>query len=120
MEIKGTITFTVSRHENGGLQLSYDQNLENDIGALAICQGVLVEMENHFLKMKKAATEKIKGAPKLKDVNSQIEKIKNGQRAISFATGYSVSMYETWQKIKEERLAAEQEKKPENEENKGE
>ena len=120
MEIKGTINFSINKDDQDGIRLNYEQNLENDLGALAICQGVLVEMENHFLKLKKAASEKIKGAPKLKDVNSHLEKIKKGRSAINFATGYSMSMYETWQKIKEERIASEQKSEKKDEENKAE
>lgn len=109
MEIKGQINFSVKKHENGAMELSYDQNLENDIGALAVSQAVLVEMEKHFKRMKQFATEKQKGAPKLKTVNGHLEKVTKAMMGIQFLTGYNLSAYEHWQKEKEAAAKAKEE-----------
>jgi hypothetical protein len=110
MEIKGTINFSLTREADGQMKLSYDQNLENDIGALAVAQSVMAEMENHFKRMKSASKQKLTGAPALKDANENLARVSKGLSAMQHLTGYNIHAYEQWTAEKAKTKKSQEEK----------
>lgn len=113
MEIKGNVDFTITVNEKKQIHLSYQQNIENDLGALAISASLLELMEAHFRRMKEQYSGNKKFTKALKHTNDMLERTIKGKLAMDALVSYNVSMYEDWvnhkEKLKAEKEAAQAE-----------
>lgn len=105
-EIKGTIDYTISKNESGNWELSYNQNLENDLASIALCQSVVTAIKEDFVKRKSDSAGKVKKA-----YSDMIGKLSTTQMGLNKSFTFMISNYEAWQKHKAA-LAAHKEANP--------
>jgi hypothetical protein len=96
MEIKGTINYTLSKKEDGSWGLSYDQNIENDLAAVATSYHVAESIKQHFKSSKEKSQGKVLGqfAKAENRVAKQCLELKS---LFTFLT----TEFESWMKYKE-------------------
>ena len=90
-EIKGTINFAINRLDGDKFEISYDQNLDNDIAILAMAQYVNSILEGHFRKMKSSAKGK-----QLTAINGMIEKANKSRIGLTAMLSYTMASKESW------------------------
>jgi len=96
-EIKGTINFTLSKTDDGQVSLNYDQNIENDLGAVAIASSVAQTIVDHFANSRqKAQGDKNKYA-----LDRALKSANKSSKEISNVFQFLLMEFENWTKFKE-------------------
>lgn len=100
MEIKGTIDYSITKGEGDKFEISYSQNLDNDIAILAMAQYVNGLLEDHFKKAKSAAEGK-----RLKAFNEMLQKATKSRMGLTAMLSYTMASREQWEAAKAEAAA---------------
>jgi len=96
-EIKGTINFTITKSDEGQISLNYDQNIENDLGAVAIASSVAQTIVEHFANSRqKAQGDKNKYA-----LDRAMKSASKSSKEISNVFQFLFTEFENWTKFKE-------------------